>query len=208
MELATAIVTHLRELSASIDDPDTQLVESVTDVTNSMQQAVPSYRGLRLTILREGYPVTFTVFEGDQDDVATSLRVPLKLLSAAFEAGSRIVYYAATPGAFIDLAADMSYALKPQPSAVESSPATAIDAKPTPADPATVELDTDLPPPTRVSGVSGMRAIGVINQAVGVLIGRGHHPDHAHSALRRHAAAAGLDPHSYAIHLLATLTDR
>ena len=42
----------------------------------------------------------------------------------------------------------------------------------------------------------------VINQAVGVLIERGHSPDHARAALRRDAAMDGLDLPDYAARLI------
>ena len=39
-----------------------------------------------------------------------------------------------------------------------------------------------------VSGFSGLSEYATINRAVGVLIDRGHHPDHAGAELRRAAA--------------------
>ena len=54
-------------------------------------------------------------FDGVQSvgRVVTSLRLPLKLIDAGFESGSRLIFYASARGAFVDLAADLSYALTP-----------------------------------------------------------------------------------------------
>lgn len=65
-----------------------------------------------------------------------------------------------------------------------------------------IVLDADLPPQTSESRLSGMQEMSTINRAVGMLIDQGHHPDDAHSVLRRHAAAAGVDTHVYAAQLL------
>jgi hypothetical protein len=35
-----------------------------------------------------------------------------------------------------------------------------------------------------------------------MMIDRGHHPGEVHATLRRHAAAAGLTPHAFALRLL------
>jgi hypothetical protein len=41
-----------------------------------------------------------------------------------------------------------------------------------------ITLDADVPPNPPVSGVSGLSELSTINRAIGVLIDRGHHPDH------------------------------
>jgi hypothetical protein len=53
-----------------------------------------------------------------------------------------------------------------------------------------------------VSGVTGLDDLSTINRAAGILIDQGHEPDQAHAALRRHAAAAGVETHVYAARLL------
>jgi hypothetical protein len=117
-----------------------------------------------------------------------------------------VVFYAATPGAFSDLAADLGYALHAP--TTTSDPAIPDDiggdgAQDMRSDrQLPIVLDADLPPPTVVSGLTGLEDLSAINRAVGILIEQGHHPDRAHDTLRRHAAAAGIAPHRYAALLL------
>ena len=153
---------------------------------------------------------------GELDDahsvgrVVTSLRLPLRLIDAGFEIGSRVVYYASIRGAFVDLAADLSYALTPggagPTSAPTASPVPDGDGHPAAiggdGQPAGISLDTDLPPSSQTFGLSGLSELSTINRAVGMMIDRGHHPGEVHATLRRHAAAAGLAPHAFALRLL------
>ena len=50
--------------------------------------------------------------------------------------------------------------------------------------------------------MSGLSELSTINRAIGVLIGHGHHPDHAGDTLRCDASSQSLEPHSYAARLL------
>ncbi len=142
--------------------------------------------------------------------VVTSLRLPLKLIDAGFEIGSRAVYYASIRGAFVDLAADLTYALTPGGAAPTSAPTRSpesdgdahVAAIGADGQPAGISLDTDLPPSSRTFGISGLSELSTINRAVGMMIDRGHHPGEVHATLRRHAAAAGLAPHAFALRLL------
>ena len=119
-------------------------------------------------------------------------------LGPGFDPQSRIVFYAGTPGAFVDLAADLDYLHR----ARARSTAYAADGDRDGHRPA-VRLDIDLPPVSVVSGFSGLIEYATINRAVGVLIDRGHHPDQAHAVLRRGAATEGLALPDYAARLLA-----
>ena len=65
-----------------------------------------------------------------------------------------------------------------------------------------IVIDGDLPPHTLASQLTGLHEVSAINQAVGMLIDRGHDQDDAHAALRRHAAAAGVDTHISAARIL------
>lgn len=86
--------------------------------------------------------------------------------------------YAAAPGAFVDLAADMSYALGLAP--------------------ALLPLDDDTAAPVQSSGITGLHAQAIVNQALGVLIGRGHTPETADEELKRLAARDGGNLHTAA----------
>lgn len=182
MDLPTVLARHLRDLAASVGADDDSLVRSLAALVTDLTVVTESYHGLRLTLVLDGWPVTLTAFTSpDGVPVATSLRISLSVLGDGFAAPSRVIFYATTPGAFVDLAADLAYAL------------TRTDG---------LALDVDLPPVSEVAGVTGLSDYTVINRAIGVLIDRGHHPDGAHAALRRNATVSGLDPHAYAARLL------
>ena len=114
--------------------------------------------------------------------------MPLALLDSGFAAESQVVFYASTPGAFVDLAADLTYAFAQPPRTPGrdgGSSGTALD--PAGRGPASPDGDT--------FSLSGVAELSTIDRAVGVLIDQGHHPDDAHATLRRDAARAGLEPH-------------
>jgi hypothetical protein len=54
-------------------------------------------------------PPAFT--DGHDVPVGASLRLPLALVSPVVDPASRVIFFAVVPGAFTDLAADLSYAL-------------------------------------------------------------------------------------------------
>ena len=90
-----------------------------------------------------------------------SLSLPLHLIGAA-ERGSALVFYAGNAGAFVDLAADLTHGLDVLPGVLA--------------------LDEHLHLPTEQSNLDGLSRI---DQAIGMLIGRGHTPDEAQVELRR-----------------------
>jgi hypothetical protein len=65
-----------------------------------------------------------------------------------------------------------------------------------------IELDTDLPPISRVSGLTGLAELTVLNRAIGMLIQQGHDTEQARQVLRQEATAAGVEPHVYAARLV------
>jgi hypothetical protein len=83
----------------------------------------------------------------------------------SLSAGSRITFYASTPGTFVDLAADLAFALDSD-----------------------IRLDEDIPP-ALLSGLTGVSKLSAINKAVGVLISHGHTLDSAQRELRHIADA-------------------
>ena len=196
LEIPRSLLASLRDLTTGIDLNEPAVGELLGALIRELQTSVLSYRGLQLTISQNGFPVVLTAFadghNGQNGAVATSLRVPLALLDSGFAAESHIVFYAGTPGAFVDLAADLQYALRDAstPERVENSALHPI------------RLDADPPPRTRGFKLSGLTELSTIDRAVGVLIGQGHHPEHAHAALRGDAARAGLEPHDWATRLL------
>lgn len=202
MDMSTGLVKQLQELTISIGADDHAVGTSLTALVVDLKAAVPSYCGLQLTITQNGFPVVLTSFaELNGSVAATSLRLQLRLLDPALEAASRVVFYARTPGTFVDLAADLAYALGDADRERKGNHRVNRFEQVNGHRPG-IELDADLPPTTRVSGLSGLADLSTINRAVGVLIANGHHPDDAHETLREEAAAAGLEPHAWAMWLL------
>jgi hypothetical protein len=200
VDLPTDLPSYLHDLVDIIGvGDDRALTDSLTALAIDLQTAVPSYLGLQVTLFLDGWPVSLTAF-GDIDGArpATSLRLSLSSMGPGFDPGSRIVFYAERPGAFVDLAADVGYLQRVRG---PGNPANAVDGDRDGQQPA-VALDVDLPPVSVISGLSGLREYVVINQAMGMLIERGHRPDHARAALRRAAAIDGLALPDYAARLV------
>ena len=100
-----------------------------------------------------------------------------------------MVFYAAPPGAFVDLAADTQFAYH-------------LNGQ--------VLLDQHLPSPDHPagpSGVSGDTETSTINEAIGVLIGRGH-PGKARSIVQWRADHDGISLLRVAEQLLTTRSVR
>src|SRR4029450_2187530 len=171
----TALVTHFHPCSNSIsldgNGLDDALDASLTAFTADIEAAVPSYLGIQLRILQNGHPVTLTRITPHRT-ATTSLRIPLTVLGPRFDPDSRVILYAATAGAFVDLAADLSYALHISTSTDRSTEARSSNGDDQRCgqvdDDRRITLDADVPPNPLVSGVSGLSELSTINRAIGV----------------------------------------
>jgi len=213
VDLPAALLAHLKDLTASIGQDGQDLDDTLTALTAALNSTATTYCGLRLTIVENQWPITLTaVTDGHDADghdvpVGTSLRLPLALVSPAVDHGSRVVFFAVTPGAFIDLAADLSYVLGGIPVSQASPPADGDDHRDhggagLDGHRRAIELDLDLPLLSRVSGLTGFAELTVLNRAIGMLVAQGNDIEQAHQLLRRDAAAAGVEPHVYAARIL------
>ena len=164
MDISAALAVQLAVLTQALDNPGIDLEAELRTFTTDIKRAVASYTGMTMTIALDGHAVSFTVHDDATTKPTTSLLVPLAAL-APTDAASTLLLYAATPGAFVDLAADLSYAL-------------GIGA-------AALVLDGHLEPPADSAWLSGLEDHSAINQAIGVLIGDGHTPESAHDELHR-----------------------
>ncbi|MDP9116965.1 MAG: hypothetical protein M3O28_06855 [Actinomycetota bacterium] len=191
MDLAAALATDLTALSRALDEPDAGLETQLQTLTADLERAVDSYLGLAITINLDGRQLGFTTYIKDEasSQIASSLLLPLTALTAvsSMQAGSTLVFYAAPPGAFVDLAADLSFALG--------------------LDVSDVVLDQHLTTPVAGDGFDGLQSWSDINQAIGVLIGQGHTPDAAHVELRRLAALDSGSLHHAAAVVLSSAID-
>jgi hypothetical protein len=230
VDLPAALLAHLQDLTASIGQDDQDVDNTLAVLTAALHSTATTYCGFQLTLVQNQWPVTLTAFtdghgadghdadghDADRHDadghdadghdipVGTSLRLPLVLVSPAVDPESRVVFFAVTPGAFTDLAADLSYALGGIPVDLALPAVNGVDQRGTRADGQrrVIELDVDLPPRSRVSGLAGLAELTILNRAIGILVAQGHDIEHAHQVLRRDAAAAGVEPHVYAARIL------
>ena len=205
MDLPAALLAHLHDLTGSSGQDDHELDDTIAALTAALRSAAASYCGFQLTIVNNQWPVTLTAFSDNHDvPVGTSLRLPLVLTSQAVDPESRVVFFAVTPGAFTDLAADLSYALGGIPVEQQSPAAYSADGAHARLDGPrnAIELDNDLPLVWPVSGLTGLADLTVLNRAIGMLVDHGHDLVEAHQVLHRDAAAARIAPHIYAVRML------
>ena len=211
VDLPTALFRDLLHLCSSVGLDDDALSAPLVALVAGLQAAVPSYRGLHLTLVENGHPVSVTAFLNSEDaeSITTSLRVPFAALGSGFDPDSGVVFYAATPGAFVDLAADLGYAL--------DTPTTTPDGPRSPAGDTdgdgqhnpghrnghpVIAVDANLPLTVLESGLTGLDEPSSINQAIGFLMDQRHPPEQAHATLSGGAGPAGVEPHIFAARLL------
>lgn len=183
VKLTPALAAQLAVLTAALDDPDVDLDAAVRHLGVSAQAAVESFLGLSLTLAVEGYPFTISAPDATLDAataVRASLRIPVST-RAGTQPGTIVVFYAATRGAFVDLAADITHARAGSVGAV------------------VLDEDLQVPPPG-----GGPAELSAIHQAVGVLIARGDNPHLARSELERRASRCGVDLVTAAADVLAS----
>jgi hypothetical protein len=166
VELSDAVVADLAALTDALDEPDTDLAKLIQRLGDSCTLAVGSYLGFSITLIVDQTPISFSVLEDflDPSEILTSVMFPLNALGE-HAPGSEVTLYAGTPGAFVDLAADLTYALSAKPDAVQ--------------------LDQHLTPPDPALGAAGLATMSRRNQAIGILLDRGHDPDDILTELHR-----------------------
>ncbi len=189
MKISAALAADLDILNAALDEPGADVLHSLHQLGVDAQTAVPTYLGLSVTVDGSDPPFTFTTLEdGTADNVRTSLG--LKLLARVGDGrvapSVALILYAETPGTFVDLTADLAW----------------LTGRP----PSDFALDQHLSVPAGSDDGTSLRAASVINQAIGVLIGRGYTPRQAHSKLDTQADGAGTDRYTTAQFILDTLT--
>lgn len=184
MDISAALAADLAALTESLANPEVDLQTQLAALAADLGRAVASYTGMTITIAVDGHEISFTAGTAA---VATSLTIPFTALGPA-EAGSTLVIHAGTPGALVDLAADLSFAL-----ALDSD-TLALDAAPR-------SRPTPVP-----SGLRGLDEYSRTNQAIGVLIAGGRTPEGAWAELRRLAELDGGRLHNAADAVLRSLT--
>lgn len=164
MDISAALAADLALLTQALDDSGIDLEAGLRAFTADVKVAVASFTGMTMTIAFDGHDVSFTVHDDATIQPAASLLIPLATVTPT-DPASTLLLYAATPGAFVDLAADLIYALRIEPTALV--------------------LDGHFDPRAGSGGITGLDEHSAINQAIGVLIGRGHTPESAQHELQR-----------------------
>jgi hypothetical protein len=188
MKIGAALAADLDILTAALDEPGADVLDTLHQLGVDAQAAVPTYLGLRVTVDGSDPPFTFTTVEdGTADDVRTSLRLTLPGVGSGRASPSvAVILYAGTPGTFVDLTADLAW----------------LTGRP----PSDFALDQHLSGPAGSDTGTYLRTESIINQAIGVLIGRGYTPEQAHRELDIQADSVGTDRHATAQFILDTLT--
>jgi hypothetical protein len=182
--MSAALVADLHLLSAlsGLDDDIEGLLRGMVD---DLKAAVPSAIGLSLTVHVSGQDVTLTTLDDDNSrSVGASILVPLGAAAAPSD-GTCIVFYAETPGAFVDLSADLAWT-------------TGLPAE-------MILLDQHLLLPVDGSAVTGLRELSTINQAIGMLIEQGGTPESARLELERLAESRGTTTDSAAAEIISAV---
>jgi hypothetical protein len=189
MKIGAALAADLGILTAALDEPGTDVLHTLHQLGVDAQAAVPTYLGLSVTVDGSDLPFTFTILENGAaaDEVRSSLRLTLPGVGNGCASPSvALILYAGTPGTFVDLTADLAW----------------LTGRP----PSDFVLDQHLSGPARPDTGTYLRTVSVINQAIGVLIGRGYTPGRAHRELDTQADSTGTDRHTTAQFILDTLT--
>ena len=182
------LAVELEILTAALDQPGTDIAHTLRQLALDAAAAITTYLGLSVLVVRSDPPFAFTSLADGvvAEDIRTSLRVELLSVGDGGDLTVAVNLYARTPGAFVDLAADLAW----------------LTARPL----SDFVLDQHLTVPTPMNTGTQLHAASVVNQAIGVLIGRGYTPDQAHRQLGTPAADAGTDRHTAAELILANLT--
>ncbi len=165
MILSSALAAELANLSGALQEPDGGLAVRLQLLADDLKDAVGSYLGLTVTIALDGHEISFSLTE-QAGFAETSVAIPLPDVAGS-EPGSSLVLYAAARGAFVDLGADLTWALGLDSSAVV--------------------LDANLAVPTPSDVLSGLREHAIVNRAMGALIEGGRTPESAKAELRAQA---------------------
>jgi hypothetical protein len=189
VDLSAALYAHIRHLYGSLGVDHGETVTWLGALGCDLRHAVPSFLGLQMMLVEHEQPVTLTEFDptAGPNDVHSSVRVPLRALDIeGAEPTSMIAFYAGRAGAFVDLAADVGFA-------VHLPVRSPDDHASEPAGDLSIRVDDPMQPTTMSSGLVGAAELSTINRALGILIGEGHsYPEAARAELARLAEKEGV----------------
>jgi hypothetical protein len=186
-------VAALATLTEALDEPGTDIASTVSRLGDVVAATVPSFVALSFRTGSGTAEIEFTGRSDTHDDMSgirTSLMVPLPDRGVdGYPAQSRgaLVLYAGQPGAFVDIAADISW--------LTGLPLESF------------RIDEHLGPSEDGGSMTALRDASTVNQALGVLIERGLTVNAAVRHLEGLAAVAGVASAAAAAVLLAQLAD-
>jgi hypothetical protein len=185
VRIPSALAADLALLSDAFDVGTVDIASTVSLLTSDVAAAVASYAGLSLRLRVPDGDVELTTLDDVEviTRIVTSLRIPVTPTPSG--PSVVIVLYATRLGAFVDLAADVAWLTD---LALED-----------------VGLDVDLGVRVHPGPATSLRSLSSIDQAIGVLVGRGHTPEEALVELETIAARAGGDRHAASLVILAAL---
>jgi hypothetical protein len=187
--ITAAMAAALTLLTEALDDPNTDIAHSLRLLTHCAAAAVPSYYGLSVVVPQSDPPLDYTTLAdgADAGDIRTSLQFSLPGRADPRNSSEvAMTLYAGSPGAFVDLAADLAW----------------LTGRP----PSDFVLDQHRPFSAGSLLEGQPHAASAINQAIGVLIGRGNTPQQADWELDVQAANNRTDRPSAARQILAKIT--
>jgi hypothetical protein len=191
VEITAAVAVDLAILTQALDEPDTDLAQTLQQLAADAKLAVRSLVGLTVTVKISDQQIHLSSLEhaAERDDILASLAIPL---TPAFddvgaEPSTVLVLYAGTPGAFTDLAADLAW--------LSGRDLTEFT------------LDQHLTLPRGPESHRGLVVLSMINQAIGMLIERGHTREQAEHELDARATRAGVDRRIAASRIVADPDD-
>lgn len=187
MNITAALAADLRVLTDALDEPGVDIEHSLHQLTLDAAAAVPSCLGLSVVVTNSDPPFTVSVLADGAlaGDIRTSLHVLVPGTGAGRGPAAALILYAGALGTFVDLAADLAW--------LTGRPLTAVT------------LDEHLTVPAGPDIATQLQAASDINQAIGVLIGRGYTPQQADWQLDTQAANNQTGRHSAAQLILDTV---
>jgi hypothetical protein len=180
------LAAELALLTEALDLPDVGVAETLTRLATDARTAVESYLGLSVAITahEKTFDLIFLNADARPEQITTSLLVPLAVPADGGAASIALILYAETPGAFVDLAADLVW--------ITGRPAGDF----------TLDEHRSLP----TNSTARFSDLSSINQALGVLIEQGSTPEQAERELTARAATARIELAAAAALILAALT--
>lgn len=189
MTISAALGAALATLTAALDGDGAGIEYSLDQLDTDASAAISGYVGLSIVVHQGDTPAEISLLPDalEPAGIRTSLHLTLPRVADGSEITPMdLIFYGAIPGSLVDLAADLAWLL--------GRPLSAIT------------LDEHLQPPAAAAGPAALQAVSDIDQAIGVLIGRGHPPAEGRMRLQERAEAERIDLHSAALVILAEVT--